>query len=120
MKLFVFFLCALPCAVLLSCHKDNAKPAPTPPPVSPDTVGTVNLTLTMSADTLMLKSELIVSESGSGRILLDTVTPPGGQMNVTLHTSVTLFDMTRITYSALPSFIPPYTVSSIRAVNPVS
>jgi len=119
MKFIVLFLTVVLCTAV-ACHKNNTTPPPPPPPVSPDTTGSLNIDLTLNGDTFSIKSELIINESRSGRILLDTVTPPSTQVNVTLHTNATLFDVTRIVYRHLPFVYPSYTATVVTGVNPVS
>ncbi|HVU97698.1 MAG TPA: hypothetical protein VHE34_20885 [Puia sp.] len=85
----------MPCVVLFSCHKNNARPATPPEDTTgtaggPGTTGTMKISLTLP--NALDNCELIVSETG-GKVLLDTVAPNGTTINATLHTNASLVDV---------------------------
>jgi hypothetical protein len=100
------------CILHYSCHKHQSA---APPHTDTSGLPSMPLNITVSADTSIKLSELIISEP-DGRILLDTVTSAGVKIGTTLHTFAKLVDLTQVYFSPLGS--PQYTLTTYKAVNP--
>ena len=95
---------------LTACNKHHD----VPPIVDPPQVGTISINLATNAVAAGASIEVIISESGGGKVLLDTLGPFNNSLVAALHTNQKLLDYTLITYNNPTS---EYQVTTYKAVD---